>query len=84
MNRRGFMGAILACGAAPWVAKAGVLMQVKEIWVPDNRIIELDAAYWDFYQRNVQDIDYQKALNEMARSRLNNVKRIVLSNGRYA
>ncbi len=31
MNRRGFMGAILAAGVSPWVARAGVLMPVKPL-----------------------------------------------------
>jgi len=35
VNRRGFLGAILAAGAAPWVAKAGVLMPVKTLVVPE-------------------------------------------------
>lgn len=30
MNRRGFLGTILAAGAAPYVAKAGVLMPVRK------------------------------------------------------
>ncbi len=35
MNRRGFLGSILAAGAAPWIAKAGVLMPVRPlIWTP--------------------------------------------------
>ena len=32
--RRGFLGAILAAGVAPAFVRAGVLMPVKEIWVP--------------------------------------------------
>ncbi len=36
MNRRGFMGTILALGAAPAIVKAGSLMPIV---VPDRRII---------------------------------------------
>lgn len=37
MNRRGFIAGILAAGAAPWVCtKAGVLMPVRQIVVPDQ------------------------------------------------
>lgn len=31
MDRRGFIGSILAAGTAPWIAKAGVLMPVKKV-----------------------------------------------------
>ena len=34
MERRGFLKGMLALGAAPWVAKAGVLMPVKKIIAP--------------------------------------------------
>lgn len=34
MNRRGFLGAILAAAAAPMVVRAGVLMPVKTLDVP--------------------------------------------------
>ena len=34
IQRRGFLGAILAAGIAPAFVRAGVLMPVKEIWVP--------------------------------------------------
>lgn len=40
MNRRGFLGAILAAGAAPWVAKAGVLMPVKTLVTPEILTLE--------------------------------------------
>lgn len=43
MNRRGFMGAILAAGVAPFVVKAGSLMAVR---VPENAIIlDIRAEY---------------------------------------
>lgn len=38
MNRRGFLGAILAAGAAPWVAKAGVLMPVRTLIAPTTTV----------------------------------------------
>lgn len=34
IQRRGFLGAILAAGVAPAFVRSGVLMPVKEIWVP--------------------------------------------------
>lgn len=34
LNRRGFLGAMLAAGIAPLIVKAGVLMPVKKIVVP--------------------------------------------------
>lgn len=43
MNRRGFMGAILAASVAPFVVKAGSLMAVR---VPENAIIlDIRAEY---------------------------------------
>lgn len=36
MNRRGFLQAILAAGVAPWaITKAGVLMPVRKVIVPE-------------------------------------------------
>lgn len=35
MNRRGFLGAILAAAAAPAIVRSGILMPVHEIIVPD-------------------------------------------------
>lgn len=35
MNRRSFIASILAAGVAPYVAKAGVLMPVRRVWVPE-------------------------------------------------
>ena len=34
MNRRGFLGAMLAAAVAPAVVKSGVLMPVRPIWTP--------------------------------------------------
>lgn len=34
MNRRGFLGSILAAGMAPVIVKAEILMPVRQIWVP--------------------------------------------------
>lgn len=43
MNRRGFMGAILAASVAPFVVKAGSLMAVR---VPESAIIlDIRAEY---------------------------------------
>lgn len=45
MNRRGFMGAILAAGAAPWIAKAGVLMPVRTLAVPGLIVPDVTPTY---------------------------------------
>ena len=34
MNRRGFLGTILALGAAPAIARSGILMPVRTLWTP--------------------------------------------------
>jgi hypothetical protein len=34
MNRRGFLGAILATATAPAIVSSGVLMPVRKIWTP--------------------------------------------------
>lgn len=45
MNRRGFLGAVLAAAAAPYVVtKAGVLMPVKQIVTPERFWIAVDLA----------------------------------------
>lgn len=36
MNRRGFLGSILAAGMAPVIVKAEILMPVRQIWVPSS------------------------------------------------
>jgi hypothetical protein len=48
MNRRGFLGAMLAACAAPAIVRAGVLMPVKQaIVLPgDNRFYDADTP-WD-------------------------------------
>ena len=39
MNRRGFLGSILALGAAPAIVRAESLMT---LWVPSQEVVELD------------------------------------------
>lgn len=55
MNRRGFLGAILASMAAPAIVRAGVLMPIKPvdgyfvggIFVPDQKIsLEVGNEHW--------------------------------------
>lgn len=38
MNRRGFLASILAAGVAPAVVGSGILMPVRKLLVPDQRI----------------------------------------------
>lgn len=38
MQRRGFLGAMLAAAVAPAAVRAGVLMPVKKVWVPSQEI----------------------------------------------
>lgn len=38
MNRRGFLGSILAAGMAPAAISSGVLMPLGKVWVPDQRM----------------------------------------------
>lgn len=52
MNRRSFLASILSAGASPWIAKAGLLMPVRELWTPWT-IIDLpmereDVLYGDW------------------------------------
>lgn len=48
MNRRGFLGAILAGGVAPFVMSSaigrGVLMPVKELWTPGFNLFNATAS----------------------------------------
>lgn len=47
MNRRGFLGAILATGMAPAFVKAGVLMPIKTIWTPPPIQLEFSNECWN-------------------------------------
>jgi len=38
MNRRGFLGSILAAGYAPAAISSGVLMPLGKVWVPNQRM----------------------------------------------
>lgn len=51
MNRRGFLGAILAAGVAPAIIRGGILMPVRQIAIPTtteiaaitgNRLLTID------------------------------------------
>lgn len=46
MNRRGFLGAILACGVAPAIVRAESLMK---IYVPQQKIILRDLSAYSLY-----------------------------------
>lgn len=39
MNRRGFIGGILAAGVAPFVVRAEMLMPVRKIWLPPSGVL---------------------------------------------
>lgn len=39
MNRRGFLGAMLAACAAPAIVRAGSLMRINPAIVPDDRVV---------------------------------------------
>lgn len=41
LKRRSFLASILAAGVAPAFVRAGVLMPVKEIWVPEPTSVTL-------------------------------------------
>lgn len=43
INRRSFMAGILAAGAAPAVARSGMLMPVRELWTPPLYLGSLSA-----------------------------------------
>ena len=72
VKRRSFLAGILAAGVAPAFVRSGVLMPVKQIWVPpvtdmkmfrrvvaDLRTNSISHGEW-FYSGNVQasDFDY--------------------------
>lgn len=44
MQRRSFLAGILAAGAAPALAKAGVLMPVRELWKPQH--VTIGHRHW--------------------------------------
>lgn len=53
MNRRGFLGAMLAAAVAPAFVKAESLMP---LWVPSKEIITFDTSQWvHVVHHNVQD-----------------------------
>lgn len=66
MNRRGFLGAILALGVAPYVVSGGVgrgvLMPVRKLWVPNDARIKL----FDASGRLLATIGYPEAKFDVA------------------
>jgi hypothetical protein len=44
VSRRGFLGAILAAATAPAVARSGILMPVKQVWVPDQKLAVVPSS----------------------------------------
>jgi hypothetical protein len=47
MNRRGFLGSILAAGYAPAAIGSGVLMPVRKVWVPEQHFVHRVEAQAD-------------------------------------
>lgn len=47
MNRRGFLGAILATATAPAIVSSGVLMPVRKIWTPAEPFFAIDEGHTD-------------------------------------
>lgn len=46
MNRRGFLGAILATACAPAIVRGGILMPVRQIALPtDEEVFAVSATY---------------------------------------
>ena len=69
--RRGFLGAILAAGIAPAFVRAGVLMPVKEIWVPPQGISDPTMSAKDYVARWAEDDSfYRGPLHEMEIGRI--------------
>lgn len=75
MNRRGFLGAILAAGIAPAVVRASSLMRLSgiivpstEIIVPDNKLLTIGmitAEALKMLEENLKfasriDVDYER------------------------
>jgi hypothetical protein len=61
MNRRSFLGAILAAGVAPAFAGSGVLMPVRKLWTPPLPILWGDGMHSDVEALNAfmdgRDVD---------------------------
>lgn len=47
MNRRGFLGAILATATAPAIVSSGVLMPVRKLWTPAEPFFAIDEGHAD-------------------------------------
>lgn len=65
MNRRGFLGSILALGAAPAIVKAEILMPVRKIVVVDHA-----AMFTEQVERRLaalkEDMERELMRNELA------------------
>ncbi len=69
MNRRGFMGAILAAGVSPWVARAGILMPVKQIVrVGAGKMWAVSESGGFMYAMNLSE-ELRRSLQPMTRFR---------------
>lgn len=66
MNRRGFLGSILAAGVAPYVLSngiaSGILMPVRKVWVPPKgAILRLYTGIPEIGGTLLATIDYPKS-----------------------
>jgi len=63
MNRRGFLGACLAAGVAPWVVRSGVLMPVKAPVIQLPTVYEITAVSGSTSRGALNGLDMQQWIN---------------------
>lgn len=61
IQRRSFLGAILASGLAPAFVRSGVLMPVKEVWVPPV-VVDVTMTIQEYMQHARQRLEKQVAI----------------------
>lgn len=52
MQRRSFLAAVLAAATAPAIARSGILMPVRKVWVPEDDVPlwARDTPQWGFFE----------------------------------
>lgn len=80
MNRRNLLAGILAAGIAPAVARSGVLMPVREIWVPPRAVplAEFEVGVYNGFTL------YTSSVAPVAGMTLDAIRRIAKKMKRYA